>query len=52
MPAAHREQFWVQYRAQGHLDMWTGEPKNPSSDTQITGRPAHPHELQPPQIVD
>ena len=33
----HREQFGVQYLAQGHFDMWTGGAGNRTTDLLISG---------------
>ena len=46
-PTAHREQFGVQYLAQGHFHALLGGAGIRTSDLQITGRPAVPPELQP-----
>ena len=42
-----KEQFGVQYLAQGHFDMWTGGAGGRTADLLITGRHALPPELQP-----
>ena len=43
----HREQFWVQYLAKGHFDMWTGGAGNRITNLPIGERPTLPPEPQP-----
>ena len=51
MPAAHQEQFGVQYLAPGHFHMQLGGAGIQASNLPITRGPALPPELQLPQTI-